>query len=733
MRAGYARWIAGVLVEKQTTGGKQASSENTLTIFCKMYYALFIMKERHRHTGTINVLLVDDDILLITGLAEILESRGYSVSCSTTYEKALERVNTLPPDVCVIDLEPGIESSLDLLKDIQQSRPETVCAVITSLSAENADVTFPQCGGCDYIVKPIDETKFLNLIERCSILAKTKRGTTVAEHQLSGKNSDFEGVNSRLRALVSSARTITSRIGQDDLYHTICAEFRKQLDSQNSMLLTEENGRFTYCSSRDERGLVHSVSHDALKGSSVQKMLSATDPHVIEYKQTTRIDSQIFGADAGTILSVPLFIGEGNKKGLLAHIHFDRDILNDAILESCGLFGGLASDAIRASRRFREKEHGEREQFRNRKMEAIGRLAGGVAHDFNNLLTAITGYMELIKLEHEETPQTQTHIREMRSIIEKGSSLTQQLLAFSKRDPARMKDMDLVKVVQNSKPILDTLMDPDIEMTYQYHTGSVYIHADEGQIVQVLMSLVINARDAIKEKGRILVEVGLIETEKGSQALLTVRDTGEGMREQTVSRVFEPFFTTSEPSKGSGLGLFKVSGIMQNSSGWIDVDSTPGKGSVFTAHFPSIPALESSGVQAEEAETPVTKKGDTARNQVLVADDDTQIVKIIGNVLKKQEYTVFTASTSAEVVAILEELGKQLSLFITDVSMHGKDWKKVTKMAFDLNPELCLILVSGDVGEEVRRYTSGLNVSAVCMQKPFTPRDLIQTIHYVLE
>src|SRR5262249_18731013 len=237
------------------------------------------------------------------------------------------------------------------------------------------------------------------------------------------------------------------------------------------------------------------------------------------------------------------------------------------------------------------------------KMEAIGQLAGGVAHDFNNLLMAIMGYSELVLMKLAENDGVRKEVEEIIRAVERGAGLTRQLLAFSRKQILQPRVLDLNRVLDNMKSMLQRLIGEDIELVFRFHHDLGQVKADPGQIEQVMMNLSINARDAMPAGGSLFIETTNFRLEEqfaqqppGDYVQMTVSDTGHGMDEATLSRIFEPFFTTKERARGTGLGLSTVYGIVKQSGGYIWASSEKNQGTVFKIYFPRVDAID----QAEQ-------------------------------------------------------------------------------------------------------------------------------------
>ncbi|MEW5852316.1 MAG: PAS domain-containing protein [Myxococcota bacterium] len=372
------------------------------------------------------------------------------------------------------------------------------------------------------------------------------------------------------------------------------------------------------------------------------------------------------------------------------------------------------------------------EQLRHaQKMEAVGRLAGGVAHDFNNMLTAIISYTAMLTDALRPDDPLQTELGQIARAADRAAALTQQLLAFSRRQMLRPKVLDLGVVVNDLDDMLRRLIGEDVELVTSVEPRLGCVHADPGQMAQVLMNLVVNARDAMPRGGRITIGLRNVALEvdcpsgmvPGRYVSLVVSDTGVGMDQQTISRIFEPFFTTKEVGKGTGLGLSTVYGIVKQSGGEITVESAPGRGSRFQVYLPVVER------EAEATVTPVVPSAGRPATILLVEDEDL-VRAATRDALRARGYTVLESRRGDEALRCCQEYGGSIDLVLSDVVMPGMDGRELVERLRTMRPGLRVLFMSGytDVGE--RQHPPG---AAGLLRKPFTPQMLVEKIRQVLE
>jgi PAS domain S-box-containing protein len=372
------------------------------------------------------------------------------------------------------------------------------------------------------------------------------------------------------------------------------------------------------------------------------------------------------------------------------------------------------------------------------KMESVGRLAGGVAHDFNNLLTIIAGYSQLVKGNLEEGSPLHAHVDEVLRASDRAASLTRQLLAFSRKQVLQVEVLDLNRALANMEKMLLRLIGEDIDLKAVRQPGLGRVKADPGQIDQVIMNLVVNARDAMPEGGTITIETANMDLTEdyarahfpvvpGHYVMLSVSDTGTGMSPETQAHIFEPFFTTKERGKGTGLGLATVYGIVRQSGGYIWVYSELGRGSTFKIYLPRV---DEPVAEAESAAASLEKiKGSET---VLVVEDEEAVRALVSKTLAAHGYEVLEAEGADDALRILEKHTEPIHLLLTDVVMPQMSGKELAERLSVMHPEVKVLYMSGYTDDAIVRH-GVLEPGVSFVQKPFAPRTLVQKVRQVLD
>ena len=371
------------------------------------------------------------------------------------------------------------------------------------------------------------------------------------------------------------------------------------------------------------------------------------------------------------------------------------------------------------------------------KMEAIGLLAGGVAHDFNNLLTAIVGYAQLMLRRIDPRDPLCTNAQEILKAGRRATGLTRQLLAFSRKQVMEPRVIDLNDVVANMHKMLARLIGEDVELSAQPASDLGCVLADPGQIEQVIMNLAVNARDAVPQGGRLVIETANVELDENyadrhpgvrpcAHVMLAISDTGCGMDEATRLRIFEPFFTTKERGKGTGLGLSTVYGIVQQSGGTVWVYSEPGRGTTFKIYLPLV-ARAATVFGASSAE-----EAPRGTETVLLVEDDDIVRDLAGEILRVNGYTVLAAPHGGEAIVLCERHPGAVDLLLTDVVMPQLNGRELVERVRPLRPAMKVLFMSGYTGRALGSQGT-LEPGTPFIQKPFTPDALTRKVREVLD
>lgn len=379
------------------------------------------------------------------------------------------------------------------------------------------------------------------------------------------------------------------------------------------------------------------------------------------------------------------------------------------------------------------------EQLRQaQRMEAVGKLAGGVAHDFNNLLSVIISYSAMIGDSLAANDPLRPDIVEIRRAADRAAELTRQLLAFGRQQVMQPRVLDLPRALAGLEKMLRRIVGEDIVFSLVPAVGVGRIQVDPGQLEQVVMNLVVNARDAMPQGGGLTLTTDNVRLDHdyatlhpgviaGPYVKLSVTDTGQGMDAATRARVFEPFFTTKEQGKGTGLGLSTVWGIVSQSGGHVSVQSTAGQGTTFDVYFPSV------GAEAEDKLVePAAPASVSGSETVLVVEDEEQVRNLVCSVLRRSGYTVLEAQNGGEGLLVCEKYPSAVQLLLTDVIMPRMNGRELAERLLLVRPQMKVLFVSGYT-ENIMVENGVLSRDITLLSKPITPESLLRKVREVLD
>ena len=407
-----------------------------------------------------------------------------------------------------------------------------------------------------------------------------------------------------------------------------------------------------------------------------------------------------------------------------------------------GRITGIRSTVEDLTERRRTEEtlrRSEEQLLQWQKVEAIGRLAGGVAHDFNNLLMTIKGCSELLLNDFDRRDPRRDEVEEIRKAAERATSLTRQLLAFGQRQDLQPQVLDLNVVVSNMNRLLHRLIGEDVQLNTVLAPDLWPVKVDPGQIEQVLMNLAVNARDAMPQGGQLTIETANVvhdeeyarehvSVKPGFYVLLAVSDTGMGMDKETQSHLFEPFFTTKEKGKGSGLGLSTAYGIVKQSGGNIWAYSEPGRGTTFKIYMPRV----EKSTKRYRPKTSATTVAPRGTETILLVEDEDSVRSMVSKVLQSKGYTVLEASHGQEALKISEGHQGQIHLMVTDVVMPQMSGRELAEKLAPFRPEMGVLYMSGYPDKAIIHH-GVLEAGTAFLQKPFTLNALEWKVREVLD
>lgn len=471
-------------------------------------------------------------------------------------------------------------------------------------------------------------------------------------------------------------------------------------------------------------------------------VFSSGNPEVIStVEQDTRhfpLTDARTGFRSHDMVVVPLKRHGGTPIGVIEVINKSTGPVNREDLDMLVVISAIAAAAIEQSKAFEALRIKDVQLQQAQKMEAIGRLAGGVAHDFNNLLTVIRCYSEFISEAVAQNEPVRAQVEEVRKAADRASGLTSQLLAFSRKQVLECRLVKLDDIISKSGSLLRRLIGEDIQVITRLQTDLAWVKADPTQLDQVVINLAVNARDAMPQGGTLTIETVVTELDDafvrnhpeiipGKYVRLSVTDTGCGMDQETLAKLFEPFFTTKEPGKGTGLGLSIVHGVVKQSGGHILVSSEPNLGTTFTIYLPCVEP-EAEAVMSAQAMPPTSCGSET----VLLVEDEGSVRTLECGILQARGYHVLTAEHGKEAVRICQEHAGPIHLLVTDLIMPHMNGRELAREILLMRPTTKVLFVSGYPDETLTRTGVARNRDPF-LQKPFASETLLSTVRAVLD
>ncbi len=669
-----------------------------------------------------HVLIVDDRLDNLYLLRALLQGNGYTVTQAHNGAEALDRAREVLPQLVISDLLMPMMDGYTLLRHWKaDERLRSIPFVVyTATYTDPKDERLAlDLGAAAFILKPAEPEPFIARIREVLAKSAGEASELVGAPPLEENVLLKEYSEVLVRKLEKKALQLeqTNRTLLEDIAQRKRAEERVWLQAslldqvRNAVLAVDRRGLVIYWNKFAET-LYRWTQAEAMGRNIVDLIVPSS-----EFQRAAEIFATV--EEAGH--------WEGDwmqrrKDGAT----FPALVLNKSLLDVQGRRVGMVSVAIDITERRRLEE-----QYRQaQKMEVVGKLAGGVAHDFNNLLTVITGYGELALASMRPGDPVREMIVQVLESSERATSLTRQLLAFSRQEFLAPKVLDINAIVQECEKILRRLIGEDVRFSTERDPALFQVRADPGHMEQILLNLVVNARDAMPRGGSLVIRTRNAESEgaaDGEYAVLEVTDTGVGMDPAIQARIFEPFFTT-KGKRGTGLGLATVHDIVQKSGGRIEVVSAVGKGTTFAIYLPRVEGTTAAKTVRPSNPTPSPSGTET----VLLTEDEEGVRMLTRSILRSLGYTVLDTNRGSEALAISKRHIGTIHLLITDVVMPEMSGRELAERLIAIRPEMKVLFLSGYTDDALLDH--GVSQAEVAfLQKPYTPTSLAFKIREALD
>ncbi len=642
------------------------------------------------------IIVVDDEIRICESLAYLLKSKDYEVTTAACGQDALVRVGENAFDLAVLDIHLPDIIGTDLIEKIKARNPDISVIVITGDANLDSALASLRCGAYDYLRKPFEFEEFLRTVENALNQKALKREKDKINHELYRSEEKY-------RYLVQNS---------PDIIYTLDAD-----------------GNFTFLSEALEHLLGFTV--DGLIGKHYSTIVCEEDRDKAQWF----FDERRSGDRAASGIELRLKAVGDVQQNESVRRHLTVELKSMGIYEKSAIDGerrhvgthGVIRDISERQRLYAQLQNAER-------MESLGTLAGGIAHDFNNLLMGIQGRSSLISMDMEDSHPVLEHLHAIEDYILSATHLTKQLLGFARGGKYEVKPTNINELVLKSANMFGRTK-KEIIIETQFHNANIVVEADRRQIEQVLLNLYVNAWQAMPEGGTLRLETKHVvlgnkdcrphQIEPGRYAHLSVTDTGIGMDQKTLQHIYDPFFTTKEKSRGTGLGLASAYGIIKNHAGIIHADSNVDHGTTFNLY---LPISEKLVVKEASSEKNICNGSET----ILIVDDEDMIIDVGQALLKRMGYQVITAKSGEEALEVVHRIGPSIDLVILDMIMPGMDGGRTFDGIRETCPEIPIMLASGYAinGQAQKIMNRGCNGF---IQKPFSVSELSQKVRQVLD
>ncbi len=653
------------------------------------------------------ILVVDDEKCIRNTLREFLCDAGFEVHTAADADEAMAFLRQTNYDLVVADIFLPQQSGFDLLRLTREYSPSVQFIIMTGNPSVDSASEAMRLGAVDYLYKPIVKEAILRSARHALKIKELNDQKIALEEANRRYREDLEKlVEERTHALRESKRQLKT------IWETV---------DTGIVIVDIETNRIV-----DSNPAVrHLLGADAesFEGRDCREILCGDECNLCV--------RQIHGQELEIQTST----------GTIRHL---LKMSSPVILRKRQHAVVALVDITERKRAEQEKALLEGQLLQAQKMEAIGQLAGGIAHDFNNLLTVIIGGHEFARESLPAESEAHEYLEEAQEAAVHASDLTRKLLAFSRRQELQRQVLDLDYILTGLLKILRRLVGEDIKLSYVTETGSSYtVEADPGQIEHVIVNLVVNARDAMPDGGKLILSLGNVKVGEndwrytdingripfGDYVRLDISDTGSGMAESIRRRIFEPFFTTKASGKGTGLGLSTAYGIVYQHDGFMSVDSEVGIGSCFSIFLPLVGNLDT-GSADDTALNDLPRGNET----VLVVEDDTAVRRIEVRILAGLGYQVLEASSAKDAMRVAEESPVPVDLLLTDVIMPGMDGVQLASVVEKQYPHIKVVFVSGYTDDRLARIGIGIDgIAKNLVIKPVAKRQLAQAVRNALD
>ncbi|RJP80360.1 MAG: response regulator [Desulfobacteraceae bacterium] len=688
---------------------------------------------KQKKDNTLRTLIVDDRQDNLYLLKALLQGNGHEVVSANHGAEALEELKKGRFDLIISDILMPVMDGFQLCRIVKTdpalSHIPFIIYTATYTGPQDEDFAI-KIGADRFIIKPCEPNTFMEAVH--DVMAKAGR-IDIDRKQQPQEEEVLKLYNERLvRKLEQKMQQLEKETGE-------------LLKTQEALRISEKKYRRLHESMADGFAYVDMQGYIRESNESFQKMLGYTEDELsrMTYMDLTPEKWHAFEQD---IVANQVFINNYSevyekeyqkKDGTIFPVELKVFLLRNDLGEKEGIWA-IVRDITERKNAEKEKTRLTEQLRQAQKLEAVGQLAGGVAHDFNNMLSVILGYTELVLGKTDPADPLRADFNEVFNAAGRARDITRQLLAFARQQAIDPRPLDLNLVVEGMLKMLRRLIGEGIDLVWCPKKELWPILMDASQIDQILANLCINARDAIHDVGKIIMETKNVRIEKddcsrhayfvpGGYVMLTVSDNGCGMDRKTIDKIFEPFFTTKEKGKGTGLGLATIYGIVKQNQGFVNVYSEPGMGTTFRVYLPRYEGALPTNDDEDPADIPKGKD-----EMVLVVEDEPTILDIAVRFLETLGYRTLTAGTPDDAIRIAGNHNGEIHLLMTDLIMPGMNGRDLAGQIRNVRPEIKCLFMSGYTADVIAHHGI-LEADVQFIQKPFSSRDLAIKVRAVLD
>ncbi len=690
------------------------------------------------------ILTIDDEAVVRNTIQAYLEDYDFTVETAENGKVGLELINNKKFDLVLVDLRMPEVDGLEVLSILRDLQPDLPTIVISGTGEIGDVVEALRLGAWDYLLKPISDLNILRhaidkCLERARLIIENRLYQLNLEGLVKQKTRELEGINSRLKEVVESNKKL---LGCGELYESgdlLLKEFGKHMDATGGSIYKVAHDGLEHIASIDSGHAAPKIYFPLEPGSVFHKVMEEKEPL---FHQDITHDSSLnsSGWERYSDNSLLVFPITGVENEILAIISLhskkvppfnsqDRDI--GKILAS------YASEALQIAKVSSALFHSEERLRQAQKMEAIGTLAGGIAHDFNNILAAIIGYTDLSLFSGSCDEVVRKNLIQVKNASNRAKDLVAQILSFSRTEEFGEKAVDIAPIIKEALNLLRATIPATIKIDADIPEGLGKITTDPTKIYQVLMNLCTNAVHAMHSSEGIMsirfahLQMGeapeeIVNAKYDNWLILSISDTGSGIKKEDLKRIFDPYYTTKDKGEGTGLGLAVVHGIVRSSGGIIKVESELGKGSTFNLFFPFI---------AHESKTKVENALDQMKGgdeKILLVDDEATLADMAGEMLEKLGYKVRVHSSSKDALQEFRKEPQQYDLLITDQTMPDISGMDLAIQVLGIRPEFPVILYTGYSAAIDEEEAKNIGIREFLM-KPLSMNILAEAVRRTLD